>query len=400
MAIQKRYPTKLDAHGKAVIGPDGKPVQDRAHPRYRVQIAERDPVTGKRRNRTVGTYRTKREAEAEERDALRRQERGTLLDPSKTTVGQLLDEWLRTKAKGVSPQSLKDYEITIRRHLKPALGNVLVQKLTAERAQAQYDAWTAEGYSARQVRGCHLRLSQALDYAVKRHIVYVNVCGTVSPPRVASKKADVWDTAEVRRFLDSVTDENLSPLWHLLVLEGMRRGEALGLRWSDVNWERGTAHIVQTVAPDKSNRGEPIIQDRTKTKTSARTVRLTPDTIAHLKEHRKRQAERRLAAAAWADHDLIVCTGKGTPINPNNVTRSFDAIVKRAGLRRIRVHDLRHTHATMLLRSGVHPKVVSERLGHASIAITLDTYSHVLPDSQDAAADAMSALLARVKEQA
>lgn len=400
MSIQKRYPRKLDASGRAIIGPDGKPVEDRAHPTYRVQRADRDAMTGRRRNVTIGTYRTKREAEAAERDALQQRDRGTLLDPVKTTVGELLAEWLRTKANDVSPQSLKDYEITIRRHLKPALGNVLVQQLTADRVQAQYDQWTAAGSSARQVRGCHLRLSQSLDYAVKRHIVYVNVCGNVSPPRLQSKKADVWNAAEVRRFLETAPVDSLSPLWHLLVLEGMRRGEALGLRWQDVNWERGTAHIVQTVAPDKSNRGEPIIQDRTKTKTSARTVRLTPDTIALVKEHRKRQAERRLAAVEWADHDLIVCTSKGTPINPNNVTRSFDAVVKRAGLRRIRVHDLRHTHATMLLRSGVHPKVVSERLGHASIAITLDTYSQVLPDSQDAAADAMSAIMAGVREQA
>ncbi len=180
----------------------------------------------------------------------------------------------------------------------------------------------------------------------------------------------------------------------------MRRGEALGLRWQDVNWDRGTAHIVQTVAPDKNSRGEPVIQERTKTKASARTVRLTADTLAMLREHRKQWAERKIAAETWADHDLIVCTAKGTPINPNNVSRSFELIVQRAGVRRIRVHDLRHSHATMLLRQGVAAKIVSERLGHASIGITLDTYSHVLPDMQDTAADAMSAIMAGGKIQA
>jgi integrase len=136
------------------------------------------------------------------------------------------------------------------------------------------------------------------------------------------------------------------------------------------------------------------VQERAKTKASLRTVRLTPETLAILKDHRKAQLSRRVAAPIWREFDLIVCTGNGTPVNPGNVSRSFQALVKASGLRRIRVHDLRHTHATMLLKAGVSAKVVSERLGHASIAITLDTYSHVLPDMQDAAADAISAALA------
>lgn len=195
----------------------------------------------------------------------------------------------------------------------------------------------------------------------------------------------------------------------------MRRGEALGLRWSDLNWERGTAHISQTVSPDKrgakrdargaliapeSMAGEPsrvLIQNRTKTNAGARAVRLTSETIAALKEHRSRQLERRLASSEWHDHDLIVCTSKGTPINPNNVSRSFERLMIFAGMPRIRVHDLRHTAATLLLLSGVPAKIVSERLGHASIAITLDLYSHVLPDMQDQAADAMSALISKAR---
>ena len=188
----------------------------------------------------------------------------------------------------------------------------------------------------------------------------------------------------------------------------MRRGEALGLRWSDINWQRGTAHIVQTVSPDISSRGEPVIQARTKTAAGARTVKLSGATLAALKEHRKQWAARKIAADTWADHDLIVCTVRderhrpngGMPINPNNVTRSFDVIVKRAGVRRITPHGLRHTHATMLLRQGVPAKIVSERLGHASIGITLDTYSHVLPDMQDTAADAMDSIMAGGKIQA
>jgi integrase len=186
----------------------------------------------------------------------------------------------------------------------------------------------------------------------------------------------------------------MAPLWYFLAVEGMRRGEALGLRWQDVNWERGTVHISQTVAPDKSDRGRAVIQQGAKTNADARSVRLTGETIAVLKAHRDRQAFQRQAAGdSWQDHGLIVCTGTGTPINPNNVTRSYNRLVMLSGVPRIRVHDMRHTAATMLLRAGVSAKIVSERLGHATIAITLDTYSHVLPDMQDVAAEAMSALL-------
>lgn len=175
----------------------------------------------------------------------------------------------------------------------------------------------------------------------------------------------------------------------------MRRGEALGLRWRDVNFARGTAHIVQTVAPDKSNRGRAMIQDRTKTNAGARSVRLTSRTLDAFKQHRAKQVERRLASQDWQDNDLIVCTSTGTPINPNNVSRSFNALIRDTGLRRIRVHDLRHTSATLLLLAGTPAKIVSERLGHATIAITLDLYSHVLPDMQADAALAMDNILDR-----
>lgn len=360
---------------------------------WQVLIDGRDPVTGGRKRSTVGTYRTKKEAEKAERDALTHRERGTLLDPSKTTIGQLLDSWLATKSGVISDQSIKDYEITIRLHLKPALGAIPTQTLTPERLQRQYQAWRDAGMSARQARGCHMRLSQALDQARGWGLVLRNVCDDVSPPKIGKSKADVWNREEARCFLDTAIADALTPLWHLLLLEGMRRGEALGLRWRDINWERGTAHISQTVKPDNTNRGAPLIQDRTKTAAGARSVRLTADTLTVLKEHRTRWLERRIAAEKWADHDLIVCTSVGTPINPNNVARSFNLLVLRAGLRRIRPHDLRHTHATLLLLAGVPAKVVSERLGHASVGITLDLYSHVLPDMQDLAADAMSMLM-------
>lgn len=360
---------------------------------WQVVIERRDPATGNRNRLIVGTFRTKKEAEKEERDAISQRDRGTTVDPSKVTVAEILTEWLRTKKTEVRPQTVAGYEITIRRHIVPALGSIAVQKLTAARLQRQYSDWLDQGVGVRTVRNCHMRLSQALDQAVRHNIVASNICRSVRQPKESKKRAAVWDTEDIKSFLNVAQDDSLHPLWHLLLYTGMRRQEALGLRWRDINWERGTAHIVQTVIADIANRGAALIQHDTKTKTGARTVRLAPDTLSLLKEYRKTWAERKLAATTWEDNDLIVCTSKGTPINPNNVTRSFDVLVKVAGVRDITVHGLRHTHATQLLKAGISAKVVSERLGHANIGITLDTYSHVLPDMQDEAAEAIGRLL-------
>jgi integrase len=409
MAIQERKPMRggeLDPQGKS---------------RWLVRVEQRDPVTGARKRMNVGTFPTKKAAEKAEREALMMRDMGTLVDASTATVGDVLDDWLKSKAGRVSANSLADYEQVVRLHVKPALGNVKAQQLSAARLQGQYDAWRDAGLSARMVRGCHMRLSQAYDQAERHGIVHSNPCRAVRPPRLERRTVQTWSVAELTAFLDTAAQrpvlyrggdsgrrspDPLWPLWPLLALEGLRKGEALGLRWRDVDLGRGTASIAQTVSADKSNAGRIIIQPRAKTSAGSRLVRLTPQTIDALRDHRIRQNALRLAAAEWEENDLIVCTRKGTPVNPGgNVNRSFDAILKATELadgsrpRRIRIHDLRHTAATLLLGVGVPAKIVSERLGHATIGITLDLYSHVTADMQGVAAEAMGALFAQVRDQ-
>ncbi len=361
---------------------------------YMVRIESADSIPGHRKRVTVGTFSTKKAAEKAERDALVQGDSGTFVDPSTRTVGELLDAWLISKRSQVSSQSYVDYGTTIRRHLKPALGSIPVQRLSAAQVQAQIQKWEREGQSAHVIRNCSMRLSQALDQAVEFHLIPRNVCDSVKLPRLRRSKPNVWTVDEVSAFLTAAINDALHPLWHLLLLEGMRKGEALGLRWQDINLDRGTAHISQTVAADKASGGRTIIQQRTQTAAGARTVGLTPETLTALQDHHLRWLERKAAAPEWHDNDLIIATRVGTPINPANVRRSFDQLVQQTGLRRIRVHDLRHTSATLLLRAGVPAKIVSERLGHATTAITLDLYSHVLPDMQNQAAEAMSRVLA------
>lgn len=376
MSIQKRVKT----NGKAS---------------YLVRVATVDELTGRRTNTNLGTFSTLKEAQSIERNGIVQRDRGTLLDPSTLTVSELLDAWLAVKKTEVAGNSYVDYETVVRLYVKPALGKVRVQALRADRVQAQLAAWTGAGMSARMVRGCLMRLSQALDQAVRLGLVAANVTTSVKAPKLAVSHPDVWNVAQAVRFLESAKGDHLAPLWHFLLLEGMRRGEGLGLRWGDVDLVKGTAHLQQTTVSDKSNKGRAMIQPRTKTSAGARTVRLTPETLEVLKAHRAVWLAKQLASTDWQPTDLIVSTRDGGPISPGgNVSRAFDRLVELAKLPPIRVHDLRHTHATILLRGGVSAKVVSERLGHAKIGITLDTYSHLTGDMQDSAPVAISRLLA------
>lgn len=403
MAIEKR------------TGKDGKPA-------YRVRIASINPMTGKRRNLTIGTYRTKREAEKVEREALTNQDRGTLADPSKITMSELLSDWLATKRGAISDNAHAEYGIAVRKHIVPAMGQARVQRLTPAAVQRQYNAWRdaydesqaeiaawqarpaeergpkpeRHGISPRYMKRIHLVLAQALDYAIHVRLISTNPTTGTKSPTPKRQPPVIWSADELRRFLAVAVNDSRSPLWHLLGLEAMRRGEALGLRWSDVNWERGTIHLSQTVVPDQTKAGAAKIQPRTKTASGARTVRLTPTTLALLAEHRDRQRFIRQAAGdRWQDHDLIVATNVGTPVNPGNVMKALHRLADVAGVPRIVVHALRHTAASLLLASGTMSiKQISERLGHSSVAMTLDVYSHLLPDMQDAAALAMERIVA------
>jgi len=206
---------------------------------------------------------------------------------------------------------------------------------------------------------------------------------------VRYKRSETWSASESRQFLATASTDGYSPLWLLALTTGMRRGELLGLRWQDVDFEHRALHVRQSVV---ALNGAAHIQEP-KTSAARRTVKLPAEALAALKTHRTRQREKQLIAGPlWRDLDLVLTTPDGGPINPNNVLRNFYLLITKAKVPRIRFHDMRHTHATLLLAGGQPVKVVSERLGHAKTSITMDTYAHVLPDMQDAAVDAVSAM--------
>jgi integrase len=367
---------------------------DDGRPRYYVRYDTRDPVTGARkRHRIPGSFTNKKEAEKAERAAMHQRDTGTLLEPDKTTLGELLDVWLPVVAQGLRPNTMVDYRGTVTKHLKPsAIARIEVRKLTAPALQAQYNAWLSAGLSPSVLAKIHQRLSQVLDYAVRMRIAHRNVAKDVKPPRIERPQFDHWSVEEARAFLAEARHDALWPLWPLLLAEGMRRGEALGLRWLDVDLERGVAHIRQTVILDKANKGAAKIAG-TKTRAGTRSVKLADSTVAALKAHKKVWAARALAAEEWAGHDLIICSNRGTPINPGNVKRNQARICQAAGVRPIRTHDLRHTSATILLAAGEPLKTIADRLGHTSIRVTADMYAHSTAEMQDRAAAMMDRLL-------
>jgi integrase len=235
-------------------------------------------------------------------------------------------------------------------------------------------------------------LRRGLAQAVKWHLVPRNVADAVKPPRPAPQEIRALSADETRRMLETAVGDRLEALYVLAVHTGMRQGELLALRWQDVNMENAVVSVRRSL----TRSGGKVVFGEPKTKKSRRSIRLTPQAVEALRLHLKRQLrDMEILGDRYQDQGLVFTTDTGAPINPSNLRqRSFAPLLKRAGLPHMRFHDLRHTCATLLLSRGVHPKFVQELLGHATIAITLDTYSHVIPSMGDATAKAMEDALA------
>jgi integrase len=350
--------------------------------RYTVQTStgpKRKTLYGKTR-REVGERLTKAKADRDQ---------GLIFDEENMTVAEYLDKWLKSSVRGSVRRSTFDcYEVICRRHIVPALGGMKLSRLTPVHVQEFYRDKLDGGLASASVHKCHTVLHKALDQAVKWHLTPRNVCDGVKAPRAVPKEEmRTLSPEETRHFLEAVRGDRLEALYVLAVTTGMRQGELLGLKWQDVELEAKTLQVRRTL----TRHGGKIALGEPKTKRSRRSIRLTAQAMEVLKSHLNRQLrEIEILGDRYQDQGLVFTTDTGAPINPSNLRqRSFAPLLKRAGLPHMRFHDLRHTCATLLLSRGVHPKFVQELLGHATIAITLDTYSHVMPSMGDATARAM-----------
>jgi integrase len=358
---------------------------------------------GKRIRRWHSGYRTRKDAERARTELLASIDRGAYVEPSRLTMAAFLTEWLTGQAGQVRATTLDSYTRNVHRYIVPAVGGLLLQRLSPThlntlygQLQASYGQLQASGgrggrpLAARTVLAVHVTIRKALRDATRWGLVVRNVAELASPPRPRGVEMRTWTAAELRAFLDHVAGERLAALWMLAASTGMRRGELLGLRWIDVDLEHARVAIRQTLV----RAGREIVVSEPKTSRGRRSIALDPRTVAALRAWRAAQAAERLAwGGAWTDTGLVFTSEDGAAIDPQRLSVWFDRQVKAARLPRIRLHDLRHTHASLALAAGVPTKVVSERLGHATSAFTADTYQHVTPALEEQAAATVARLV-------
>ena len=317
---------------------------------------------------------------------------GFIFDAGSLTLGEYLERWLMNCVRGtVRSSTFEGHKHIIRPYVIPALGRLKLKSLNPTHVRNLYREKLDSGLSAATVRKMHGILSKALKQAVLDGLVPRNVCEAVKPPKVERKEINPLDKEQARALIEVASGDRLEALYVLAVHTGMREGELLGLKWEDVDLERGVLRLRHGLVREG---GKTALGDL-KTPKSRRSVRLTRAAVEALRSHLERQLEEmERTGSLYQSGGLVFATQTGSLINPSNLrNRSFKPLLKRAGLRDICFHDLRHTCATLLLSQGTHPKLVQELLGHATIAMTLDTYSHFLPSMGDQTVRAMEAAL-------
>lgn len=355
---------------------------------------------GSRRQVKRGGFRTRAVAEAALAEfSAGRNAGGVTVERSIKRTADWLEEWLAIVQPSIRPSTHKLYDHAVRAWVVPRIGGRKLQDLKPVDLQRLYAdlesggrADGSGGLGARSVRLAHQVMRLSLGMAQELGLIVRSPAESkLALPRMSAPKVEPWSDVQARRFLDATADHRLGALWRLIVSTGMRRGEALALRWSDVDLDRGWLSITRSLVVS----GKELAFFEPKTDAGRRKVLLVPDTVAALKVHQLRQElEKREAGEGWANPDLVFTTALGTPLHPRNVLRDFAAACARSGVPTIRIHDLRHTAATLALQAGAHPKLVQEMLGHARVAITLDLYSHTTPEMHRDAAERLGRVLA------
>ena len=342
-------------------------------------VAQVTLPNGKRKTKS---FRTQRKARDWKTDQLNKIREGIYVTDERIRVGDFLDHYMEDVAKhSLRPRSYERHNSLVINHIKPELGNIRLNSLRPDQVQSFYTKKLNEGLSKRTVQYIHAVLHKALDQALKWGFVARNVTDLVEKPRPKRKEFTTWSADEVNRFLEAVTDHRWYPIYTLAVYTGMRQGEILGLYREDINLDRGVINVRHQVSAIP---GQGLVISEPKSEKARRPITLPPSALDILETYLE---------LVGVESGLVFMTSTGRPISPRNILRHFKSVVKKTGLPEIRFHDLRHTHATLLLAAGVHPKVVQERLGHSQISLTLDTYSHVIPSLQVEAADQFEAIL-------
>jgi integrase len=345
----------------------------------------------------TGTARTKAGAQTALTESLALHDKGEQIAPNKATVGAYLTDWLQLVKPRLKAGTFRSYSDICKHRLIPHLGDVKLSGSRPAQIAACYTTLRESGrrdgnggLSETSIEHTHRCLHAALEHAVRSRLLGRNPADDVVKPKRGDVETRTWSAAELSRFLGSTEKERLHALYFLAATSAARRGEVLGLRWEDIDLVAARLSIRRS----RTSVGYEVVEDTPKSRRSVRTIDLDGQTCAVLRRWRKVQVEERLAwGPAWTDSGLLFTREDGTGLHPHQVADAFDAAVKRSKLPRIRYHDLRHTWATIALRAGVSPKIVSDRLGHASVGFTLDTYAQAVPGWQAEAAATVAGLV-------
>lgn len=346
---------------------------------------------GRRRQKWHGGFATRHEAEVARAKIVNDLHTGSYVAPDRITLSEWVREsWLPVIEPRIKPSTFDSYRSNMETHVLPAIGSRPLQQLTATMLNALYGELLCRGgergpLSPKTVSYVHTIVHKALADAVDAGVAPRNVAERAKPPRPnrhQRREIQCWEPHELARFLEATRGTRLEDAWRLAAMTGMRRGEVLGLRWGDVDLDAARLAVRNAVVTVSY-----AVLESSPKNHQARVVDLDPETVELLREHRVRQqADRDQWSADHVDRDLVIAKENGEPIHPQSFSQAFDRLVRNAALRRIRLHDLRHTHATIAVRAGVPLKVISERLGHESPVFTLKQYAHVMPGMQAEAA--------------
>lgn len=347
-------------------------------------------VRGKRISRTK---KTRREAQLWLRKTLREIDDGYSFDAANISLSNFLENWLVTIQASRSAGTVAIYEFQVRKAIIPQLGETLLKDLRPAQIQAVYDRFLREGKSNHFVHHTHKILKVALGHATKLGMIISNPTDRVTAPKPEHREMRIYDEGQVQAFLSAARElsESNYALYYLAFHSGLRRAELLGLKWEDIDWGNRTLSVQRQLFRPKGGGFE---FTKPKSRNGSRTIKLGQSILEVLRDHQTNQwIAAKDVGEKWVDHDLIFPSGIGTPLADSKLRRSFRRVIKKSGLPQIRFHDLRHTAASLMLNWGIAPIIVSRRLGHASISITMDVYGHLIPAKEEEAAALMDELL-------
>ncbi len=347
-------------------------------------------------HRLTKYFKTRREAREWLTETLDQIQTGQSIESGRISLADFLEKWLDLARPSLCHKTWAQYHQICRDHILPSLGKVRIRDLRPDQIQGLYNSKIECNVSTNTVRILHAVLHRSLEQAVRWGMIDRNPANAVIRPKPCRKEIQTLNSHQARQFLIAAQGSRYEALYYLAITTGLRAGELLGLKWDDLDWIKGYLHVQRQVQRLAGN-GLALLEP--KSAAGRRVVVLGQTMITVLDEHFKKQdCLRAFTGERWQDHGMIFTSQTGTCLDHRNVYREFKEILRKAGLPDIRFHDLRHTAATLMLRDGIHPKIVQERLGHAQIYITMDTYSHVLPAMQDEVAKKMDERVAPIQE--